>query len=577
MNGTDSNPPGNGDIARIFEHIADVLELQGENTFKVRAYRNAVETLQGLPEPVARIAAEGRLDDVPGFGEAIRGKIGDILKTGTTALYERTREAVPAGVLAMLTLPGVGAKTVRQLWQGLGVETVDALEEAAKAGKVAALPGMGEKTAQKILAAIERARRYGDRMRIDVALGMAEGLVAALRPRPEVERLDHAGSLRRGVETIGDLDLVGASADTAATIKAFVGLPQVGRIITHGERMARVALHNGVEVDLKLVPPGDYGALLHYFTGSRVHSIHLRKIAEARGLTVNEYGVWRGDEKLPLGDDEDAVYGALGLPPIPIHLREDRGEIEAAQTGTLPRLLTLEDIRGDVHAHTTASDGTVGIAEMAEAAKAHGYEYMAITDHSQGLTIANGLSPERLRAQIGEIRRLEDKLGIAIYAGSEVDIKADGTMDFDDALLAELDFVIASAHRYNNQDEAAQTARLIRAIENPHIDLIAHPSGRLINKREPYAVDWEAVFDAARRTDTALEINAAPERLDLNDVHARLARDRGVKLMVNTDAHSPTNYDLMSYGITVARRGWVGPQDVLNTLPRREFEAWLTR
>lgn len=577
MKPTDSPAPTNGDIAQIFDHIADVLELQGENTFKIRAYRHAVETLRSLPEPIAQIAAEGRLDDIPGFGEAIRGKISDILQTGTTPLYERTRDAVPAGVLAMLALPGVGSKMVRQVWQGLGVETIDALEEAARSGKVAEMSGMGEKTAQKILASIERARRYGDRLRIDTALGLAEGLVSLLRPRPEVTRLDYAGSLRRGVETIGDLDLVGASTDPAATIDAFVSLPQVGRVITHGEHMARVALHGGLEVDLKLVRPGEYAPLLHHFTGSRAHNIHLRRLAEARGLTVNEYGIWRGGEKLPFGDDEDAVYAALGLPPIPVNLREDRGEIEAAQAGTLPTLITLSDIRGDVHAHTTASDGAASLEEMAAAARAHGYEYLAITDHSHGLTIAGGLSPDRLRAQIREIRALQDKLGITLLAGSEVDIRADGTLDFDDALLAELDFVIASAHRYNNQDEAAQTARLIRAIENPNVDLIAHPSGRLINKRDPYTVHWDAVFDAARRTETALEINAAPERLDLSDVHARLARDCGVKLMIDTDAHSPANYDLMHYGITVARRGWIEAKDVLNTLPLGDFEAWLKR
>lgn len=570
-------PLSNGDVAQIFQHIADVLELQGENTFKVRAYRNAVETLQSLPEPIAQIAEEGRLDDIPGFGEAIRAKISDILRTGTTPLYERTRGAVPAGVLEMLALPGIGPKTVRQLWEGLKVETIDALAEAARSGKVASLPGMGAKTAEKLLDSIDRAQRYSERLRIDVALALAESILAPLRQIPSLKRIEYAGSLRRGVETIGDLDFVGASDKPEESIEAFVGLPQVNRVIKQGEQMARVQLHGGTEVDLKLVAPGHFGSLLHHFTGSRAHNIHLRRLAEAQGLSINEYGVWRGDARLPLADEDDAVYGALGLPVIPVNLREDRGEIEAAQKDELPNLITLADIRGDVHAHTTASDGTASIEEMAQAARSLGYEYMAITDHSHGLTIAGGLTPDELREQIRTIRQLEDSLGIAIFAGSEVDIKADGSLDFDDSLLADLDFVIASAHRYNNQDAAAQTARLVRAIENPHVDLIAHPSGRLVNRRDPYAVDWETVMDAAARTGTALEINAAPERLDLNDIHARTARDRGVKIMIDTDAHSTANYGLMHYGITVARRAWLRAEDVLNTLPLSGFRAWLTR
>lgn len=575
-----TDPPAvltNGDVAAVFERIADVLELQGENQFKIRAYRNAVQILQALPEPIAAVAAGGRLDDIPGFGEAIRAKITDILTTGTTPLYERVKDQVPAGVLRLLSLPGLGAKTVRQVWQGLGVTSLEALEEAAISGKLATLPGMGEKTVQKILASIERARRYGDRMLLSEALPLAESLVSQLRPRPEVTRLDYAGSVRRGVETIGDLDLVGASGDPAATIAAFVQLPQRGRIITQGERMARVALHSGVEVDLKLVLPGDYGPLLHHFTGSRAHNIHLRKIAEARGLKINEYGVFRGGDEITLGDDENAVYEILGLPTIPVHLREDRGEIEAAQAGTLPTLITEADIRGDVHAHTTASDGTATIEQMAQAAKARGYEYMAITDHSQSLRIANGLTPERLRGQIRQIRLLQDKLGIALFAGSEVDIRADGTLDFEDDLLAELDFVIASAHLHNTQDEAAQTKRLVRAIENPHVDLIAHPTGRLLNKRDPYPLDFDVVCDAARRTGTALEINASPDRLDLNDTYARRACQQGVLLMVNTDAHAPDNYGLLHYGITVARRAWLAAEDVLNTRSLQDFDEWLKR
>lgn len=558
------NPvPTNGEVARIFQGIADALEMQGENAFKIRAYRHAVSVLHALEAPVADIAAEGRLDDVPSFGPAIRGKITDILQTGTTPLYERLKDAVPPGVLTLLALPGLGVGAVRQVWQGLGVDSVAGLEEAAKTGKVAALPGMGEKTAQKILAAIDRARRYGNRLRLGDALPLAETLAQTLRARPEVERLDIAGSVRRGCETVGDINLVGQSRERTATLDAFAHLPQAGRVVARDETTARIALHSGVEVELTLAADGEYGPLLQTRTGARAHNAQLERLAQRNPVTA--------------GDDENAVYAARGLPFIPPELRENRGEIESAQAGTMPRLIEQSDIRGDVHAHTTASDGTARIEDMARAAKARGYEYLAITDHSQHVKIARGLTPDRLRAQIARIRTLQDSLGIALFAGSEVDILADGTLDFDDVLLAELDFVIASAHLHNTQDEAAQTKRLVRALENPHVDMLAHPTGRLLNKRDPYPVDMEAVVDAARRTGSALEINASPERLDLSDIHARLAGERGVPIVINTDAHAPDDFDLMRYGILVARRAWLGAENVLNTRPLADFQAWLDR
>ncbi|MEO7717776.1 MAG: helix-hairpin-helix domain-containing protein [Capsulimonas sp.] len=540
----------NGEVARVFERIAGIMEIQGENAFKIRAYRNAVETLNTLPEPIAQVAAAGRLDDIPGFGEAIQAKVKDILATGTTALYERIKDKVPAGVVEMLSIPGLGAKTVRQVWEGLKIESIAALETAAQSGKLTELPGMGEKTVQKILQSIERYRRYSGRIRIGDALPLAESLISAIQNFPGVSEAHIAGSVARGRETVANINLAAAATSPAEALQGFTQLPQVSSIVSQDERSALVVLHGGMEADLFVAAPDEFAELLDERIGSAAYN-------EARRAQTE--------------------VSADLLKRVPMEIRENGGEIEAALAGTLPTLVTLADIRGDVHAHTTASDGKVTIQQMAVAAKAHGYEYMAITDHSQSLYIANGLTPDRLRAQIAEIRALEDSLGIRIFTGSEVDIKADGTMDFDDDLLQELDIVIASAHMHNNQDKDTQTKRIIKAIENPNVDLIAHPSGRIINRRDPFDFDFDAVVAAALRTDTALEINAAPERLDMSDVHARQAGAAGVKILINTDAHSIENYDLMRYGVLVARRAWLTPHNVFNTRPLAEFEAWLRR
>jgi len=436
---------------------------------------------------------------------------------------------------------------------------------------------MGEKTEAKILDAIERHGRYDKRMLLSTARSLASRLVKELKDRPEVEKITYAGSARRGVETVGDIDLVGSSRDREATMQAFAKLPSVAKVIVKGESSTRVVLANGVECDLKLVRPGDFGMLLHHFTGSKAHNIHLRTIAERRGLKINEYGVFKGEEEIPTGDDENAIYEVLGMPPIPVEMREDRGEIEAAQAGKLPHLIVKEDIRGDLHSHTTASDGKNTIEEMAQEAKKRGYEYLAITDHSQSLGITNGLNPVRLREQIRAVREASDKFGIHLLTGSEVEIKSDGSMDYPDELLAELDFVIASVHSRFNQPRDEMTARIVSAIRNPNVDMIGHPTGRMINEREPYDVDMEALIKAAAETDTAMEINSNPNRLDLNDVHARMAKDAGVKLFINTDAHSTKYFDLLQFGITVARRAWIEPRDVMNTRPYSELKDWLSR
>ena len=570
---------GNAEVAARFTELADSLELMGENAFKVRAYRNAARLLEELPESIAQVAAENRLDALPGFGEAIQAKTRDILDTGTTKALEAVRAQVPSTLLELVGLPGVGSKTVRQLHQSLGVDSLAALEQAIEEQRVRALPGFGEKTEAKLKDAIERHQRYSKRMLLSDARALGKSLIDAIAAHPEVDKIAQAGSARRGVETVGDIDLVATSSDPHATMQAFSALPQVARVVAQGDKSTQLVLNNGFEADLKLAAVGEFGPLLHHFTGSKSHNIRLRNLAEQRGLKINESGVFKieNDERITSGDDELAVYAILGLPPIPAQLREDRGEIEAALANRLPKIVQVTDIRGDLHAHTEASDGAATIEQMARAAQARGYEYCAITDHSQSLTVASGLTPERLREQMKAVRETSQRLGFAILAGAECDIKSDGSMDFPDDLLAELDFVIGSVHSRFNQTEDVMTARIIRAIENPNVDMIAHPTGRLLNQRDPYAVNMEAVIEAAARTRTALEINSWPERQDLNDTHARMACQAGVKLVVNTDAHAPEHYNLIEYGINVAQRAWLEPDDVLNTFALSDLMAWLRR
>ncbi|HEX5323280.1 MAG TPA: DNA polymerase/3'-5' exonuclease PolX [Capsulimonadaceae bacterium] len=573
-----ANERSNAEVAKAFSELADYLDLLGDNPFKTRAYRTAARALETMHEPIAKIAAEDRLKTIPGFGEAIQAKTKDILATGTTKALEEARAKAPASLLPLLHLPNIGVKTIHEIWQGLNITSLEELKKAAEEGRIRTLPGMGEKTEAKILDSISRYGTYSKRMYLSVARSLASKLAKSLRDRPEVERIMYAGSARRGVETVGDIDLVGSSTDRKATMEAFVNLPSVARVIVKGERSTRALLASGVECDLRLVEPGDFGMLLHHFTGSKEHNIHLRDIAERRGLKINEYGVFRGDEEILTGDDENSIYEALGMPPVPVEMRENRGEIEAALAGELPHLLEKEDIRGDLHAHTTASDGKDSIEKMARfAAEKRHYEYLAITDHSQSLAITNGLSPERLREQIRAIQDAGDKYGIHLLTGSEVEIKPDGSLDYPDELLAELDFVIASVHSRFQQTREEMTARMVKAVRNPNVDMIGHPTGRLINEREPYEVDMEALIEAAAETDTAMEINSSPNRLDLNDVHARMAKDAGVKIFVNTDAHATGYFDLLQFGIVVARRAWLEPKDVMNTRPYNELMDWLRR
>ena len=562
----------NHEIALRFQRIADTLEIQGENPFKVRAYRRAVETIDELVEPLSEIAERGGLEEIEGFGEAIVAKTRDFLNTGTTKLYEQIKDAVPTGVLTMAAFPGVGPKTAKALWEALGVRTIDELEAAARAGRVQTAPGFGAAKEKNLLEAIARGRRLKERLPLSVAWPYAERLAAQLARRPEVVRAAAAGSVRRRRDTVGDLDMVASTTDPGATAAAVAELPGVTEIFESGPSKVAAMTDIGLRLDVRLCKPEEFGALLHHFSSGRQHNIELRELAESHGLKINEYGVFDGQSGASKirGEDELQVYTALGLPPIEPELREGRGEIAAARNGALPRLVTEADFRGQLHEHTTWSDGKASVREMAEAAIALGYSYLAITDHSRSLQIANGLTRDRLFAQLEEIAAVKEELaprGFTLLAGIEADILADGSLDAEDDLLARLDIVVGSVHIRHKEDEAAMTARVIRAIENPRLHILGHPTGRLLGRREAFPIDMEAVIDAAARTGTVLEINASPDRMDLNDLYARRAKEQGVRLTVNADAHSVAGLGMLSWGLHMARRAWLTPADVINTYP----------
>jgi DNA polymerase (family 10) len=571
----------NYEIARIFSQIADLMEVRDDNPFKVRAYRKAADTIEGLTESLETIATREELEKIPNIGKAIAEKIGDICRTGTTPLYEELRAKVPAGLVEVMAVPGIGPTKVRTLHEALGVTSIDELEAAAREQRVRGVAGMGAKTEENILQAIEAHRRRSDRWPLGKALPYAEGLAAALAQSVGGLQIEVLGSIRRRVETIGDIDLGAISTEPERVMDAFVHLPHVKEVLVSGPSSTRVRTNEGIQVDLRLSRPEDFGFLVHHFTGSRAHNIRLREIAERRGARISEYGIFEAgtDRELTQGEEEGEVYRFLGLPYIPPEMREDRGEIEAAQAGRLPALITEDDIRGNLHSHTTWSDGAVAIEGMAAAAKARGHAFIAITDHSKRLGITNGLDEDRLRAQMEEIDRLNASAtdGFRILKGSEVDILPDGALDLDPALLDKLDFVVASVHSGFKQDRETMTARVIRAMESGVVDLIAHPTGRLLGARDPYAIDLDRIYEAAVATQTALEINAFPDRLDLNDVHARRARDRGVIISINTDAHHPDHLGIYFYGIATARRAWLTAPDVINTWDLPELMRWLEK
>lgn len=564
-------------IARVLGEIGDLLEIKAENPFKIRAYRNAADTIAHLGTPVAEMSAEDRRG-IPGIGKDLAGKIAELIETGTARYHQELLQEFPPTVLDLLHLQGVGPKTVALLYQGLGVRTLEDLEQAARDGRIRALKGMGAKKEALILKALGDRQRFSGRRLMAEAYDAAASLVAVLREHAPDADISPVGSLRRGCETCGDIDILAAGAPPFV-MDAFTGYKLVERVLARGETKSSVLIWGGFQADLRVVPRESLGAALQYFTGSKAHNIALRDRAMQHGFKLNEYGLFRIDDNtLVAGADEAGIYAALGLASIPPELRENRGELAAAGAGTLPRLLSLEDIRGDLHMHTTTTDGRADAETMARAARAAGLDYVAITDHSQALAMANGLDEHRALEHAAQIRTLNERLdGFAVLAGIECDIRADGTMDLADDCLAQLDLVIASIHSAFNLDEASMTERLLRAISNPYVDIIGHPTGRLILKREGYRINLEQVFTAAAQAGVAIEINSQVDRLDLDDAKARLARQHGVKIVIDSDAHSPAGLGALRWGVLTARRAWLEPGDVLNTQPVEAFRASLRR
>ena len=570
----------NTEVAKVFQDIADLLELKGENIFKIRAYQRAARTIDHLPKEIEIMLDEGEyLKSIPGVGEAIAKKTTELITTGKLGYYEELKAEFPQGIISLLAIPGIGPKTANRLATELGIKSVDDLEQALKDGRVSQISRLGDKTAENILHQIQALRRKDQRIPIGEALPVVDEVFEALRQLPGVKNLTAAGSLRRFRETVGDIDLMGTADNPEEVINTFVNLPQVREVLAKGPTKASVILPGGLQADLRMVEHDSFGSLLQYFTGSKQHNIILRTKFQKQGLKLSEYGITdMATDKLEKFATEEDFYHRLGLQYIPPEIREGTKEIELAAQNALPRLVELSDIKGDIHVHSNWSDGRESIEAMASAAKAMGYKYIAITDHSAGRGIAHGLNEERRKEQIEEIKRLNKQIrGIRILAGIEVDIRADGSIDLSSELLAELDIVVAAIHSGMNQSEEQITRRVLEAIENPNVDVIAHLTCRLIGEREPVAIDIEAVFKAAAKHKKALEINAMPERLDLKDIHAYRARELGVKLIIGTDAHSGTHLDFMRYGIGVARRGWCQPEHILNTKPIEEILKFFRR
>ncbi len=571
-------PIANADIAAAFEQVADLLELQDANPFRVRAYRNAARIVGELKLDLAALVAAGKpLPKLPGIGTDLAAKIQEFASTGHLAALDRLRKEVPAGVADLLQLPGLGPKRVRALYDELHVHTLPQLLRAARDGRIRELPGFGAKTEERIVAAINQQMGQVKRFKLAIATQYAGAILQYLKQASNVDAAVAAGSLRRARDTVGDLDLLVTAPDSAAVCRHFTSYADVREVLQAGDTKASVVLKSGLQVDLRVVPPASYGAALMYFTGSKAHNIRMRNRAIDKGFKLNEYGLFKGNRAVA-GATEEEVYAALALPWIAPELREDRGEIEAAAKGTLPRLIELTDLRGDLHVHTNWSDGTATIEAMAEAARAHGLTYVAISEHSRRLTVAHGLDPVRLAKQCHEIERLNAKLdGIQLLTGIEVDILDDGSLDLPDAALAPLDVVIAAVHSKFNLPRAKQTARILAALDNPHVRILAHPIGRLIDQRDPYDVDMLAIVRKCKARGIALELNAHPERLDLTDIHCRMAKDEGALVSINSDAHFVHEFDNLVHGVGQARRGWLEKSDVLNARALKDVRTFLAR
>ena len=567
----------NSQIAEIFEKIAEILEIQQENPFRIRAYRRAAETVKNLSEDISEFAREDGLLKLPGIGADLASKIKEFLETGKVSAYEKLKKKVDSSLLDMLNIPGVGPKTAKLLREKFKIKSLADLEAKAKAHKIRGLPGIKEKTEENILKGLAFLKKDTGRMCLDVAFTTAEYIISSLKSLSQVIKISPAGSLRRMKETIRDIDILVTSKKGGDVMKAFVKLPNVADIAAQGPTKSSILTKEGVQVDLRVVAPESYGAALMYFTGSKAHNIKMREMAVKRGLKINEYGVFRGKRSIA-GKNEEDIYSLFKMSYIEPELRENTGEIEAALRGGLPDLVKLKDIKGDIHVHTKASDGSLSISEIARLARAKKYEYIVISNHSKSLKIAGGLSDKKLLRQIEEIRRFnKGSKGIRLLAGTEVDIRDDGSMDYSDKLLRKLDFVIAAIHSGFRQSKEKLTARIVKAMQNRYVNVIAHPCGRLIGERDAYELDYEKIFAAARKTGTAIEINAYPKRLDLTDVNCRRARELGVKFAIATDTHTKDQMDNMIYGISVARRGWIDKKDILNCRKLKEVEKFVEK
>ena len=572
----------NAAISELFYEMADVMEILGEDPFRINSYRKVARVIGDMPMDIETVLATGKLAEVPGIGKSSLAKIEEFVKTGAITAHQQLLTKIPPTLLQLLAIPGVGPKGVKAVYEQLKVATIADLKKAIQSGALAQIPGFGDKKAAAIAKGIEFLEKSTGRIRLDQALEAADIVSEFLQNQSGIQKIQPAGSLRRCAETIGDVDILVATSKGKKTpeqiVQAFTAAPFVQEVLAAGPTKGSAIIQvetAPVHVDVRVVPVESFGAAAQYFTGSKQHNVRLREIAVKAKLKLNEYGLFKED-KMVAGASEEEIYQKLGLDYISPLLREDRGEIEAAKNHSLPDLVTLEDIKGDLHVHTNASDGSSDISELAEAAQNAGYKYICITDHSRSSAIANGLSAKQLAGQIEQIRKLNEKLkGITILAGTEVDILANGSLDFDNKLLAELDFVIASIHSGLGSPREKVTGRTLKAMDNPYVNCIAHPTGRLIGQREPMDIDIAAVIRHAAQTHTALEVNANPYRLDLKDTHCKMAIEAGIKLAIGTDAHNIDSLALMGFGVATAARGWVMKADVINTLPPAKITSWV--
>jgi DNA polymerase (family 10) len=565
----------NQEIAEILVHISEILDIQGENTFKIRAYIKASQTIENLTYQLSSLEDKKKITELPGIGEGIAKKIKELLETGKLKYYEDLKKSEYALLTEFLRIPGMGPKHAKLVYDTLGIKTVEQLQKAAQQGKLKDLYGLGEKVEQNILQGIQQVKKYKERLPLAFIYPRAQNILEEMEKVKEVKQITLAGSLRRMRETIADVDILVSSDKPRPVMDAFVNLPQTQKVVAKGSTKSSIVTKDGFQVDLRVVKSESFGAASHYFTGSKAHNIRIRSLGINKGLKVNEYGVFKGEKSIA-GKIEEEVFKSVGLPFIPPELREDQGEIEAAQNGKLPSLIELKHIKGDLHVHSNWTDGNNTIEEMAKAAQRRGYRYIAICDHSPTVGITNGLTGERLLKQIKEIERLNRKLkGFKILSGIEVDIRSNSQLDLNDEILEKCDIVVAAVHTKFTQPQDEMTRRIIKAIENPNVDILAHPTGRLIGKREPYQVDMDKIMDACKANGKVLELNAYPERLDLSDINCRKAKEKGIKIAISTDAHRDVHLEWMKFGVATAKRGWIEPKDVINTMPLTKLLKFL--